>query len=78
LITLEDVGVIGKKKLRAVDPVIFLEDDSYSAFLATHRQETSDNDILFNINNETFLRVNRAKIALSSSYFYNLLSGSYE
>jgi hypothetical protein len=37
-----------------------------------------ENDIIFNINNETLLRVNRARVALSSQYFANLLAGNYE
>jgi hypothetical protein len=58
--------------------VIHLEEDLYSQFLSNRREEANENDIIFNINNETLLRVNKARVALSSRYFANLLSGNYE
>lgn len=58
--------------------MIHLEEDLYSEFLAHRREEMNENDIIFNINNETLLRVNRARVALASKYFANLLSGNYE
>jgi hypothetical protein len=61
-----------------VDPVIYLEDDLYSEFLSSRREETNENDIIFNINNEALLRINRPRVALSSKYFANLISGNYE
>lgn len=46
--------VIGKKK-RAVEPVIYLEEELYQEFLSSRREERNENDIIFNINNETLL-----------------------
>lgn len=60
-----------------MDPVIYLEEDLYSEFLSNRREVANESDIIFNINNEALLRINKARVALSSKYFANLISGSY-
>ena len=77
-VTQEGRMVIGsKKRLKAAEPIIYLQDEQYSEYLQEWR-EHCHGDLRFNVNDEAIFKGNRARISLHSSYWRNMLSGHFE
>lgn len=74
----EPESILGCKKGKNQDSVIFLDNYLFREFLETNAIEDQYSDVTFSINEEVFLRSNRALLALNSQYFTHLLSGNYQ